>query len=582
MIINELKEEIAGQINSCIKKIYKNKNIKELTASDITDAPGSFGDFSFPCFSLSPQLKKSPKSIAEELSEKTEKTKQIVSTASINGYLNFTVDKKNIFLKLIEEINSKKITKFDKKNKRVMIEYSSPNTNKPLHIGHLRNDIIGMSISNLLSEAGYEVIKANLYNDRGIGVSEVIYDYLKYHKDEEPNIKPDHYIGMLYSEFNAELKDNELLMDDVTEILKRWENNDPEIISVWEKIRSWVLEGYKETYKLFGTKFDVEYFESDLYRKAKEIVDKAYKKGILKKTENNALIAPLDEFGLPDKIIVKSNGTALYVTTDIYLAKKKFEDFKLDKSIYVVASEQDLYFKQLFKILEKMKLADPEKLYHLSYGLVSLPTGRIKSREGTTADIDALYEETYNFAKEQIIERNSEIKEDRLSERASKIALAAMKFFIAKVDPSKNMKYNPKESLSFEGETGPYLLYTYARIKSIFRRLDISCNQETIKEIKNNIKKSHIILDEIQQRIIMQAIILPEAVNNSAESYKPNIMSRYLIDLSQLYNSYYHSTSIINETDTTIKNTGILISYVVSSILKKGLALLDIETLEEM
>ncbi len=535
-------------------------------------------------------------------------TELFSSVSAVNGYVNFTLNKALLLKSVYERFISNGFLSFSDKKEKIMVEYSSPNTNKPLHMGHLRNNVLGMAVSNLLKTVGYDVVRSSLYNDRGIGVSEVIYQYMKYHDGEVPNIKPDHYVGKLYSEFNVLLKEKPQLYDEVKEVLKKWEAKDPEIINRWKKLRSFVLEGYKQTYNLLGSEFDVEYFESDIYEEGKKIVLNGVKKGIFKRLEDGAVIAPLEDFGLPNRVLIKSDGTSLYVTNDIYLAKKKFDDFKLSKSIYVVASEQDLYFKQLFKILDLLKMFDNvnEKLYHLSYGLVSLPNGRLKSREGTSADIDDIYNEVFELAKKEIVKRennkegvnelNSNESENYkdydddndYNERASKVSLAAIKFFILKIDPVRNMVYVPEESIAFDGETGPYLLYTYARIKSILRKMridgfnDIKAQVDSLNIINNIDNSNEKILSNVEKKIVFELARFSDVIRESAVSYKPNILARFLIGIAQQYNNFYHQYKIINEDDDSVKWMRVLLSYLVSEVIKEGLNLLNIEPIEKM
>ncbi|MDN5327619.1 MAG: arginyl-tRNA synthetase [Candidatus Woesearchaeota archaeon] len=552
-----------------VKELVKKALPLELSSQEIQlEIPKdlSLGDIALPCFQFAKELRKAPQLIAKEISEKINPDGLISKVEAVGPYVNFYLNKSAVALDLIEKIKDNSLIP-KTKNEKIMIEFLSPNLNKPLHIGHIRNGSLGESTSKILESLGNKVIRANLYNDRGMGVSETIYAYLYLSDKKEPDTKPDHFVGNLYVLFQKKKKEDPSLEEKAREILKRFEQNDPEIISVLKKLRKWVMEGYEETYKKFGYNFDVIYYESEIYEKGKDIVLDALKKGIFIK-EDNAVVAPLEKYGLPNKTVLKSDGTTLYITQDIYLAKKKFEDFDLDKSIYVVASEQNLHFVQLFRICEMLGIAPVEKMHHLSYGMVLLPSGKMKSREGTVVDADEFFDEIKQLALQELSKRG---KNDE--ELAKKIALSAINFYMLKIDPKKDFVFNPEESLSFEGQSGVYVQYTHARISSlirkyeeIFRKLDL--NKATIKDLTNE-----------EEKMISLLTQFPNTVEEAATQYKPSIIANYLIKISETFNSYYHSTPILNSNNI---ETRILLTLIIKKVIEQGLQLLNIEPLEEI
>ncbi len=579
MNIEKIKEHIVDRIIDAIfnSELSLSVNLKDLNVINL-EIPKNieFGDFAFPCFSIAKRINMKPDQIAKILESNLKNDEIIESIKAIGGYLNFKINRKIIFNDLLTRIKNKGLLAFKKnENKVIMVEYSSPNLNKPQHLGHVRNNVLGYSVSKILEYFGNKVIKANLFNDRGVGVSKVIYAYLYLTDKKKPDKKPDHYVGDLYVLFSKKCKENNELEEKAKEIVKRFELGDEEIISAWKKIREWVLEGYKETYEKLGCKFDVYYFESDLYKLGKEIVYEGFKKGLFIK-QDNAIIAPLEKYGLPNKVLIKSDGTSLYITQDLALAKRKFEDYNLDLSIYVVASEQELHFKQLFKICELLNIAPIEKMFHLSYGLILLPKGKMKSREGEVVDADNFIDEMIRLAYEEVNKRYKDLDENEKRNIAEKIALAAIKFYILKVDPKKDVLYNPEESLSFEGETGPYVQYTYARICSLIRNYEENYGKFELKDINVSLLNH-----EQELKIISLMFQFEQILNEARKNYKPNIIANYLIRLCKLYNNYYHSVPIL-KSNMEIRKARLALSFLVKEIISIGLYLLDIEALERM
>ncbi len=546
--------DIEKTIIALLRKQTKLKEIQLETPPD-----SNLGDYAFPCFQLSKKLKKSPIEIAKSL-ESIKLPKEIEKVQAIGPYLNFFINPNKLSLNLIKTILKEK---GNKKNKeKIMVEFVSPNTNKSLHLGHVRNGVLGEALSNILQSQGYKVIKVSLNNDRGTGMSEAMLGYLMYHKGEAPKIKPDHFVAQGYVDFKH--AETEGLKQKVQQLTLDWENNNKEVRKLWKKLTTWVYQGYKETYKSLGISFDKQYYESKIYKEGKDIVNNGLKHGIFKR-KDGAIIAPKEKYNLPDKILIKSDGTSLYMTQDIYLAKLKEKEYNIDCSIHIVASEQDLHFKQLFKILELLKFKIAKKSYHLSYGLVNLPSGRMKSREGNVIDADDVIEDVTNLAKTELKKRKSK----DIDKKSRQIGLAALKFFMLKVDNNTSFTYDSEQALSFEGETGPYCQYTYARIKSI------------LKKHKGKIPLKISISTKEEKNIIMLLYKYPEILKESAESYKPHILARYLINLCQSFNEFYHQHQIL-KAEKNLMISRLNLALATSIIIKNALNLLGIEILESM
>jgi arginyl-tRNA synthetase len=570
-------ETIKKDILTLIKKEVKDDSLS--FSIDILEKPPSYelGDFALPCFSLSKALKKNPKEIAKGIEQriKSNLPSFLQDVKAVGPYINFFLDSSFLVENFLSQSHSSKNIKIEavKNPLNIMVEYSSPNTNKPQHLGHIRNNLLGMSVSTLLEKVGHKVKKVNLLNDRGLGVSKVIYAYLHLSDKKKPDGKPDHFVGELYNLFNKEAKKNSGLEEEAQRILEKWEKGDKKIIDAWKKITDFVKQGYKETYERLGCSFDKQYWESQIYNEGKSIVMQGLEKGLFKK-KDGAVIAELEPYGLPNKVLIKRNGTALYITQDIALAKKKFEDFDVDYSIYVVASEQELYFKQLFKIIELLDIAPVDKLYHLSYGMFLLEGGKMKSREGNIIDADSLIEELKKLALEEVDERYPGLNKKERNKRAERIAMAALKFYILRVDPNRDVVFKPKESISFQGETGPYLLYTYARLRSILRKSGIKPTMLDVKSIS-------LISHEEEKQIASLGNEFSSIVMDSAQSFKPSTLCRFLLDFAQLINSYYHEKRVIGENERLMK-ARLSLLFACSNVLKEGLNLLGIEVLEEM
>lgn len=562
-----MKEKIAKLISKETKiNIEEIKKLIEIPPSD------SFGDYSFPCYQLAKIKKQSPLLISQELSNKLRKniSKEISSIEVKSAYVNFFIDKIYLAKKTIEKTKKKSWGEIKNNNSQnIGIEYPSPNTNKSLHIGHLRNIIIGESISQIMKNANNNVYHLNLYNDRGILISKTMVAYELFANNINPlekKIKPDKFIADLYVKFNKEAKKNKELEEKAKEKLRLWENKDTKTIELWKKLNSWAYQGLQQTFDLFGlSKIDKNYYESEIYTRGKEIINKGIKKGLFKE-KDNAIIIDLNKENLGEKVLLRSDKTSVYITQDLYLAEQKIKDFNLDSSYYVVGNDQEYHFKVLFTILEKLGLKKDWK--HFSYGMVTLPSGKMKSREGNIVSADDFIKETQEIAKKGLIDRNPKINKNELEKKSLIIALAAIKYSLIKIDIKKDLIFNPEKALSFEGDTGPYLLYSYARANSI------------LKKVKSNKREYNIIdLTNSEIKLIKKINNFENILTETYQNLTPNTLANYVYELAQIFNEFYHSCSIINSKE---KEFRLDLVKAFKKTLKRSLDLLSIQTIEEM
>ena len=528
----------------------------------------ALGDLAFPCFKLG----KNPKQEAENFKQKIKLPAFLSKIEVVGPYLNFFLNKSVLAEETLQTVSKqKKKYGAGKAKEKILIEYCGPNTNKPLHLGHVRNMALGKAMCCLLSFAGNNVVPVNIVNDRGIHICQSMLAYQKWGKNKKPDKKGDHFVGEYYVLFAQALKENPDLKDEAQDMLTRWEQGDKTVRTLWKKMNSWVLQGFAQTYKRFGIAFDEEYFESELYEAGKGVALEGLKKGILIKNEKGALVAPLEKYGIPDKVVLRGDGTSVYITQDLYLAQKRYEDYHFDRLVYVVASEQQLHFRQLFKILELLGKPYAQNLYHLSYGMVHLPTGRMKSREGTVIDADEIMDEMKALAEVEIKKRYECLTEKEIHRRAEIIGLAAIKFFMLRTDAHRDITFNPEESLSFEGETGPYVQYTHARACSILRKAG---------KIEGKIKYTAL-QTASEQNILTKLMNFPDIVDDAAKNYRPHVLCHYLIELAQAFNEFYHSCPVISE-DKELMTARRQLVETVRQVLENGLNLLGIEAPEEM
>lgn len=536
------------------------------------------GDYALPCFKFSKKLKIPPNEIALKIrKEITSFPKEIQDVQTSGPYINFILNKKILASDILNEIFDKKDEfgkpeKKQKKKTKTMIEFPSPNTNKPLHLGHLRNMSIGESISRIREFNNEEIIRACLYNDRGIHICQSMAAYKKYGKNkipEDEEKKPDHFVGDFYVKFKKNSEKNPALEKESHRLLQKWEEGDPETKVLWTKMNSWALRGFKETFSKFDIKIDKEYFESSIYNQGKDLINQGVKKGIFEKRKDNAVVAKFSEEELGEKILLRQDGTSVYITQDLYLANKKFEDFDLDKSIYVTGNEQEYHFKVLFKLLEMLKIAKRERMEHLSYGMVELPEGKMKSREGTVVDADDLIKEVEDLVAKTLKEKNKKISKKEINKRSPKIALACIKYILLKTDIKKNITFNPKKSIDFEGNTGSYLLYTYARASSILRKIKSSKKKdEKIEE-----------LEKKEKELVIKISNFKKIIKKSYKESNPSLIANYSFELSQIFNEFYHECPVMKSNRQDFRKK---LVQATKQTLKNSLWILGIESLEEM
>ena len=584
-----IKENIQQKISKVIEKLYQVEGIALEVQENKTDFEG---DFTIVIFPLVKQLKKSPNVLGEELGEELLKLVDFVEKYNVvKGFLNISV-RSTLFFEIFKE-TQENFGKIEQKNKKVMVEYSSPNTNKPLHLGHIRNILLGYSVSQILQEAGYEVVKTQIVNDRGIHICKSMLAWEKFGNGETPatsGLKGDKLVGNYYVKFDQEYKKEieELKQEGISEeeakkqaplfleaqkMLLDWEKEDSKVRQLWEMMNQWVYAGFAETYKRLGVDFDQIQYESNTYLLGKNLIQEGLAKGVFFKKEDGSVWCDLTDEGLDEKLLLRGDGTSVYMTQDLGTAVGRFEDNDIQKLIYTVGNEQDYHFQVLFKILKKLGYQWADQLYHLSYGMVELPNGKMKSREGTVVDADDLMQEMYLTAKEKAQELGKlENLTDEEKEKSYEIVgMGALKYFMLKVDPKKKMLFNPAESIDFNGNTGPFIQYTYARIKSLLDRADFQ-NPDLFEVVPNASEKE----------LISRLSEMKNVVEKASETLSPAHLANYIYDLVKAYNSFYQNNPILNQEDETVKNFRLHLSSLTSNTIKKGLGLLGIGVVNRM
>lgn len=554
------------------------------------------GDYTIVVFPFLKWSKKNAKNTADEIIIVIMKNcNAIASYNVIGGFINISIKDEFWISKFNDNLFSKKE---EKKEKKIMIEFSSPNTNKPLHLGHIRNNLLGDSIARIKEKIGYEVIKVNLINDRGIHICKSILAWIKWGNNKTPKeqeIKGDKFVGNLYVLFNDEYKkeveilinngqtkeeaqNNAPLMKEARVILQKWEANDPEIIRIWEMMNQWVYDGFNITYKKLGITFDKLYYESNTYLLGKEIIKEGLKNNIFSKDSDNSVFIDLTAENLDKKILLRNDGTTVYITQDIGTAIKRIEEYNPEKILYVVGDEQNYHFEVLKKILEKINPEYSEKIEHISYGMVELPSGKMKSREGTVVDADDLIEEMIETAKNLSAKngKNQDLPQKKQDEIILKIAIGALKYYILKIDPKKQMIYNPAESIDFNGNTASFIQYTYARINSLLakaRKANIIYNNKII--ITTSVL-------EIEKKLLSISFDFDETIKNAANKNNPGFIANFIYELSKTYNQFYHDVSVLNEKSKDLLCFRLLLSEYIARIISEGMFLLGIEMPESM
>ena len=538
------------------------------------------GDYTLLVFPLLKFTRKGPEQSCDEIGGYlVDNCPEISSFNTVKGFLNLSLSK-TFWTENLQEAATKDFSApLPSTGKRIMVEFSSPNTNKPLHLGHVRNNLLGASVSNLLKAARNEVIKTTLVNDRGVPICKSMYAWQQRFNGATPassGKKGDHLVGDCYVEFAKMEKEDPSVMEKVHEMLVKWEEADPEVRKLWEMMNSWVFEGFEQTYKALGITFDKTYYEHDTYLLGKELVQKGLDMGVFVKDPDGSVWCDLTADGLDRKLLLRSDGTSVYITQDLGTAERRFSEYKLDSHIYVVGDEQNYHFQVLKLILRKLGFDWADQIYHLSYGMVELPEGKMKSREGTVVDADELIEKMYQEARESAeesgkLEDMSPEDKDRLY---SMIGLGALKYFILKVDPKKKMLFNPKESIDFNGNTGPFIQYTHARICSILRKAD---EQGLRPEVSEEVS-----LSPKEIRLVKLIQSYPRKVKEAADALSPALVANYCYELSKEFNQYYHDTPILKESVAPLLCTRLALISSIAGVLRSAMNILGIELPDRM
>jgi arginyl-tRNA synthetase len=587
-----IEQLLAEQISKAIEELYNqpyNQVKLEKTNKDFE------GDYTFVVFPLMRLSRLSPQDTAQAIGEKLANAGfPVVAFNVVKGFLNLTVSPSVWTNFLSENWNNPTFGTSAVAKGKVMVEYSSPNTNKPLHLGHIRNNLLGYSIAELMKAGGYEVVKANLINDRGIHICKSMLAWQRFGHGETPEssgLKGDHLVGKYYVEFdkaykaeidalvgsgvaNDDAEQQAPILLQTQEMLRKWEAGDPETIQLWQTMNSWVYEGFEHTYNRLGVNFDKYYYESNTYTLGKDLIAEGLEKGVFYRKDDGSVWIDLTAVGLDHKLVLRKDGTSVYITQDIGTADLKYREYKTDRSIYVVGNEQDYHFKVLFLIMQKLGRPYAQGMYHLSYGMVDLPTGKMKSREGTVVDADDLLNEMHRTAKEKTIElgKTEGMNDAELELLYESLGLAALKFFILKVDPKKRMLFNPAESIDFQGDTGPFVLYTYARINSVLKQAG--------NEWQNTNPDSSLHTTEKENLSLL--FDYPKTVISACNEYSPAILAQYCLDLAKAFNRLYNELPLLRETDSGKKALRLKIAVLTANTLKNACSLLGIKMVERM
>lgn len=557
------------------------------------------GDMTLVVFPWVKAARKAPDAVAKEIGDYLVDNEPAVSRYNvIKGFLNLVIDPTfwNSVLRGIARQEDYGFAKADENSPLVMVEYSSPNTNKPLHLGHLRNILLGYSLASILKACGNRVVKTNIVNDRGIHICKSMLAWQKWGDGVTPEStgkKGDHLIGDFYvlfdKHYKAEVKElmakgmtqeeaeaASPLMLEAREMLRKWEQKDPEVRSLWEMMNRWVYAGFDETYERMGVDFDKIYYESNTYLEGKEKVLEGLEKGIMYRKDDGSVWADLTADGLDHKLLLRKDGTSVYMTQDIGTAKLRYQDYPIDKMIYVVGNEQNYHFQVLSLLLDKLGFKWGKDLVHFSYGMVELPEGKMKSREGTVVDADDLMDEMVNTARSVSAElgKLDGCTPEEIDEITETVGLGALKYFLLKVDPRKNMTFNPKESIDFNGNTGPFIQYTYARIRSVLRKAD--------EAGMRGADFTAVVPGEREVTLIRRLADFPSVVREAGRSYSPALIANYIYDLVKEYNQFYHDCSILKEEDAATRSMRLELSAVTADVIRRGMGLLGIKVPERM
>ena len=608
-IINMKIEEILTTATATAVKVLYNQDIPQEQLQIQKTKKEFEGHLTLVVFPLLRISRKKPEETAQEIGEWLAANCEAVENFNVvKGFLNLTISPDS-WIYLLNDIHADArfgLTPPTEQSPLVMIEYSSPNTNKPLHLGHVRNNLLGFALANIIEANGNRVVKTNIVNDRGIHICKSMLAWLKYGHGETPETsgkKGDHLIGDYYVAFDKHYREQvaELcgqyesegmtpdeakdkaekeapLMKEARAMLVKWEQNDPEVRALWKKMNNWVYAGFDETYKALGVNFDKIYYESDTYLEGKEKVLEGLKKGIFYRRDDGSVWADLTDKGLDEKLLLRADGTSVYMTQDIGTAKLRFQDYPIDKMIYVVGNEQNYHFQVLSILLDELGFEWGKSLVHFSYGMVELPNGKMKSREGTVVDADDLIAEMIRQARQTIDElgKFDDMDEAEKNEVARIVGMGALKYFLLKVDARKNMLFNPAESIDFNGNTGPFIQYTYARIRSVLRKA-----QETGIDIPSTLPAGTA-LNTKEEEIVQHIADFPTIVRQAGTDYSPSAIANYCYDLVKEYNQFYHDFSILREEDKQKQLFRLVLSENVAKVIRLGMGLLGIEMPERM
>ncbi|GLU43882.1 arginine--tRNA ligase [Allomuricauda sp. NBRC 101325] len=590
-----LQNDLTQKVIEAVKQLYQ----VELPSVEFQPTRKDFeGDITVVVFPMLRHVKGNPVQIGTQIGEYLVANVDEVSKCNVvQGFLNIVIED-SYYLNFFNSIFSENDFGYVKSQSddAVMVEYSSPNTNKPLHLGHIRNNLLGYSVAEILKASGKKVYKTQIINDRGIHICKSMLAWQKFGEGETPEssgLKGDHLVGKYYVAFDkaykeqiAELveagtekekaeKEAPILLE-AQEMLRKWEAGDDEVVSLWKKMNGWVYEGFDVTYKNLGVDFDTLYYESDTYLLGRDVVKDGLERGVFFKKEDGSVWIDLTEDGLDEKIVLRSDGTAVYMTQDIGTAIQRVTDHPdINGMVYTVGNEQDYHFKVLFLILKKLGYSWAEQLYHLSYGMVDLPSGKMKSREGTVVDADDLIQNMEDTAASisQELGKLDGYSEEEKKQLYRTIGLGALKYYILKVDPKKRILFNPEESVDFQGNTGPFIQYTYARIQSILRKAD---------DVKSSAVETSLELHEKEKELLKQIQLFPETIQLAAENFSPALVANYTYDLVKEFNSFYQQVSILGETDEQKKNFRVQLSQKVGELIQSAFRLLGIDVPERM
>jgi arginyl-tRNA synthetase len=590
-----IENTIVQQIKSAVLALYQTDiNADSIVIQETRkEFEGQVTAVTFPFTRIS---KKTPEQTGTEIGEYLkENVKEVADFNVIKGFLNLSIADSYWIDELLTNVHGHDFGQSPSNGQKVMVEYSSPNTNKPLHLGHVRNNLLGFSVAEILSANGYDVIKANLVNDRGIHICKSMLAWKMFGNGETPEssgLKGDHLVGKYYVIFDKEYKKqiealitvgqtedeakkNAPVIKEAQEMLLKWEAGDQEVIKLWSMMNGWVYAGFDVTYKKLGVDFKKYYYESDTYLLGKDTIQEGLDKGVFFKKEDGSVWIDLTDDGLDQKLVLRADGTSVYITQDLGTAQLKYDDFKMDKSIYVVGNEQDYHFKVLFLILQKMGKSWANGLFHLSYGMVDLPTGKMKSREGTVVDADELMDDMIQTAQERTEElgKVEGFTEEEKKDLYNMIGLGALKFFLLKVEPKKRLLFDPNESIDFQGHTGPFIQYTHARICSILTKADY----------KNKISDKYSnALTALEKDLIVNLAKYPDVISSAAREYSPAHIANYVFELAKLFNKFYHEESILKAEDPQVRNFRLDLAAATASIINKAMKLLGIRVPSRM